>query len=169
MNAATQTETDLGRVKKSNLPKGAMERGSMAERRKLHRGVNSPGYNHGSIISIDGEGGLWRRYGTGGDGFHRGGTGGMESAPMPEGRAPHGHMRINVQRQATPEVTGWATKPPATIKDPLAGGKRKKGGRGREIKPGYAGNRTGIERRTREGREKEERRRQELMALAGML
>ncbi|GMI40455.1 hypothetical protein TrCOL_g100 [Triparma columacea] len=98
MNAGTQTDGGEGaREARERIRARARAEEEAKTRRRLHRGVDSPGYDPGSIISVGGDGGLWRRFGGGGEGKRR------APPPLPEGRVPHSHRGIAVERRGTPE------------------------------------------------------------------
>ena len=177
MSASTQTEPgSAGRGGRSallsNHPTLSDGReGSSAQdlRKKLHRGVNSPAYSYGDIISVGGEGDLLRRFQP------------KRAVPLSysgeRGAIRNAHQALKApSRQATPEVTGWADD--RTGVDPLSGGggKRRTGG---ARKPKYAGNPVLWEKRRRNKEEDEaedrmaqilEKQRQDmLMKAAGLM
>jgi len=118
--ASASTQTDQNLFYKASSVDVLDESYKMAARKKLHRGVDSPGYEFSKIISLDGGGELSRMYG---------------GTKVPPRRIPFSHEARKIpSRQVTPEVTGWARSVPTPPTDALAksatGSSR--GGKGRD-------------------------------------
>ena len=104
--------------------------GESWERRRMHRSVNSPGYGYQNIISIGGDGELWRKFRPPPESVTRKTTivsdeGGTEGTGI-----EHSNRGLLLSRQKTPTVTGWAAGEKYGAAPPLVGGKSK----------GFAGN-----------------------------
>lgn len=134
----------------------SLSKTDLMERRKLHRGINSPGYAYSDIISVDTKGELWKKYTpTPKNVYKPTGLVGEPTKPV-----PHSHQGLEVYKPPTPEVTGWA--------DPLSGKKKKKGGKGR-VKSSWAGNPKVLEVREEIKKKEREEHKFNIMKAAGLI
>jgi hypothetical protein len=111
--ASSSTQTDATMTFKKSSTEALDEEYKAMVRRKLHRGVESPAYSYNKMISVDGDGGLWRKFG---------GTKApnLNLTTSTSTSIPNAHQALAVpSRQATPEVTGWAKNPVPPAGDAL--------------------------------------------------
>ena len=104
----TQTDNTNPKTKNSSLflTSGADDDSRSMVSRKLHRGVDSPGYDYNVIISLGKDGtGLWRKFAD----KSRSGTTSTESFALGDAADAHYLPKSGnkLKRHNTPEVTGW--------------------------------------------------------------
>ncbi|GMH94593.1 hypothetical protein TrVE_jg13580 [Triparma verrucosa] len=129
-----------------------LSKSDLIERRKLHRGINSPGYAYSDIISVDAKGELWKKY-TPAPKSSYSGTG-----DKVEDSVPHEHRGRVVDKPPTPEIKGWAV-------DPLSGKKKK----GRKVNKTWKGNPKVLEVREEIKRREREDHKRNIMKAAGLI